>query len=222
MGDAVAAGEQESNQGLEAAACVPAPILPEGFNLDAHLPYGLTPDHIYSAMREFLDFLALINEELYSKGLNRLESMLMPAGFSSLVGEFMVSAIPKHSPGLVKNRHHNGYPDLLPTGRFPNNAAQHGNAGIEVKASRYLRGWQGHNAEAGWLMVFVFESNRPDDTEKGVPVLPFRILKVYAAELEFTDWKFAGRTGTSRRTITASVAPSGFAKMASNWVYSAF
>lgn len=217
----MAAVGPESDQTLEAAACIPQPVSPDGFNLNAHLPYGLTPDHMYLAMREFLEFLALINTELHSKGLLRLESMLMPAGFSSLVGEFMVSTIPKHSPSLAKNRHHNGYPDLIPTGHFPNNAAQHGDAGIEVKASRYLRGWQGHNAEAGWLMVFVFESNRPDDPDKGMPPLPVRFIKVYAAELEHDDWKFAGRSETSRRTITAAVAPSGFAKMTANWIYSA-
>ena len=47
-------------------------------------------------------------------------------------------------------------------GEIPENAAQHAGAdGIEVKASRYLRGWQGHNPEDVWLMVFVFESGRP-------------------------------------------------------------
>ncbi len=68
--------------------------------------------------------------------------MLMPANFSSIVGEFMNSGIPKHCPTLVKNQYHNGHPDLLPAGMFPDDAAQHAGEGIEVKGSRYLRGWQ--------------------------------------------------------------------------------
>ena len=39
------------------------------------------------------------------------------------------------------------------------------------------------------------------------------------AQLEESDWKFAGRNETSRRTITAAVMPSGYAKMLANWIY---
>jgi hypothetical protein len=39
--------------------------------------------------------------------------------------------------------------------------------------------------------------------------------------LKKEDWKFSGRSATSRRTITASVTPSGFAKMEANWIYRA-
>jgi hypothetical protein len=121
--------------------------------------YGLTTDHIQKAMEEFLSFLGFINARLCSKNIHRLESFMMAANFSSLVGEFMGATIPKSCATLVKNRYHNGHPDLLPAGRFPGNAMQHGNEGIEIKASRYGRGWQGHNAEDAWLMVFVFDSN---------------------------------------------------------------
>lgn len=57
----------------------------------------------------------------------------------------MGSRIPKHCPSIVKNAYHNGHPDLIPAGMFPNNAVQHATEGVEIKASRYLRGWQGHN-----------------------------------------------------------------------------
>ena len=33
------------------------------------------------------------------------------------------------------------------------------------------------------------------------------------------DWRFSGRSSTSRRTITASVANSGYEKMMENWIY---
>ena len=173
-------------------------------------------------MEEFLGFLGFINTQLCSKGIHRLESFMMAANFSSLVGEFMGAAIPKYCKGLVKNRYHNGHPDLLPAGMFPRNFAQHANSGIEIKASRYLRGWQGHNAEDAWLMVFVFDSNtsRLDKTTHEIQVpRPFRFVKVIGGEITKDDWLFSGRSETSRRTTTASVKRSGYEKMEKNWIY---
>jgi hypothetical protein len=42
---------------------------------------------------------------------------------------------------------------------------------------------------------------------------------VVGAELKKSDWLFAGRSETSRRTITASVTASGYEKMLANWIY---
>ena len=204
---------------LEAAACSPEPVDPGGFNPGCELPYGLSCDHIRRAMQDFTDFVGLINRKLHEKGLPRLESFLMSANFSSIVGEFMHIGIEKYCPTLVKNKYHNGHPDLIPAGKFDGDAVQHSTEGIEIKASRYERGWQGHNPEDCWLMVFVFESGRPSDKEKGVAPMPFKFLGVYGAKLSKDDWKFSGRSSTSRRTITASVIESGYAKMTSNYIY---
>ncbi|HBI41664.1 MAG TPA: hypothetical protein DDY78_02260 [Planctomycetales bacterium] len=125
---------------LERPACTPAAVDKEKFNLDAVLPYGLTLQHVYNAMNEFVNFLGFINQQLNSKNLQRFESMLMPANFSSMVGEFMTTTLPKHCATLVKNVYHNGHPDLLPKGRFAGDSLQHGTEGIEIKASRYGRG----------------------------------------------------------------------------------
>ena len=203
----------------EALACVPHPVDPAGFNPRVKLPHGLTTEHIRLAMSEFLIFLGFVNEQLHTKDIKRFESMLMPAGFSSLVGEFMGASIPNYCSTLVKNRYHNGHPDMIPAGRFPNDAAQHAEEGVEIKASRYGRGWQGHNAEDTWLMVFVFDSNRPVDALMKIPPKPFRFVKVVGARLLKADWLFAGRSETSRRTITASVTTSGYQKMSKNWIY---
>jgi hypothetical protein len=205
---------------LETLACQAKLVEEKDFNQNAILPYGCTNRHIYLAMSELIEFLTFINKQLHSKNLQRFETMLMPANFSSVVGEFMVSNIPKYCQTLVKNQHHNGHPDLIPTGMFPGNAVQHSNIGIEIKASRYSSGWQGHNPEDGWLMVFVFDSNRPNDLSQGIQALPFRFVKVIGAQLTKDDWSFSGRKDTSRRTITASVKRSGYQKMMSNWIYS--
>lgn len=172
-------------------------------------------------MNDYLDFLGFINLQLNTKGIPRLESFLMPANFSSIVGEFMSATIPKHCPNLVKNRYHNGHPDLLPKNKYPGNSQLHAPEGIEIKGSRYLKGWQGHNAEDAWLMVFVFQASRVTDGDRGIAPMPFRFLKVVGAKLLASDWQFSGRSETSRRTITASVKPSGFAKMEANWIYRA-
>lgn len=203
----------------EALACIPVPVKADSFNPDCILPYRLTVDHISKAMSDLVDFLGFINQQLYTKEIPRLESFLMPANFSSIVGEFINTTIPKYCPTLVRNRYHNGHPDLIPANAFPEDAVQHSTEGIEIKASRREGGWQGHNPEAVWLMVFHFSSNTARDALKGNDPKPFRFRGVYAAQLEIGDWTFSGRSSTSRRTITASVNQSGVAKMRANWIY---
>jgi len=203
----------------ERAACDLVRPSPEHFNPSARLPHGCTVEAVRNAMAEFLDFLEFINTQLHSRQLPRLECFLMPATFSGIVGEFMSATIPKHCPTLVKNGYHNGHPDLIPAGRYERDAVQHGEQGVEIKGSRYLRGWQGHNAEAAWLMVLAFEANRGRDEGLNVPPTPFRFLKIVGAKLETTDWLFSGRSPTSRRTITASVTTTGFNKVEGNWIY---
>jgi len=206
---------------LEALACRPSVVRIEDFNPRAQIPYGLTVAHLCAAMNEFIDFIGFINQQLNGRKIERLETMLMPANFSSIVGEFMTSAIPKHCPTLAKNGYHNGHPDLVPKGRFPNDTVQHAQDGIEVKGSRYLRGWQGHNAEDAWLMVFCFSSGRPTDGARQVAAAPFGYLGVFGAQLVQADWTFSGRSETSRRTITAGVNRTGYDKMVGNWIYKA-
>jgi hypothetical protein len=92
-----------TGQEAEALACTPKPLAPNGFNPTAVLPYGCTVEHLRKAMQEFLDFLGFINTQLRTKQIPRLECFLMPANFSSMVGEFIIAAIPKHCPSVAKN-----------------------------------------------------------------------------------------------------------------------
>lgn len=205
----------------EVAACKPVPLNPDGFNPSAQLPYGLKTEHVRRAMQDFVDFLGFINAQLNSKKIERLESFLMPANFSSIVGEFLGATIPKRCKRIARNTYHNGHPDLLPKGKYPSESAQHAPEGIEVKASRHRSGWQGHNAEDVWLLVFVFDSNTSRDKGTGVAPKSFQFVKVVGAKIDREDWSFSGRPETSRRTITASVTRSGFDKMEANWIYRA-
>ena len=132
----------------EEEACLPIPVNLTFLNPHCILPYGLEAKHVFWAMEEFIDFLGFVNQQLHFKGIARLESFLMPANFSSIVGEFMNMSIPKYCPTLSKNQYHNGHPDLIPTGMFPDDAVQYATEGVEIKGSRRAGGWQGHNPEA--------------------------------------------------------------------------
>jgi len=202
--------------------CIPEKPSIENFNPEAKLPLRSPSRTPASSHDRFHRLSANRKHGACPKGDGAVGGHAEPAGFSSMVGEFIVSNLPKHCPSVVKNTYHNGHPDLLPVGRHPGNAAQHaGSDGIEVRASRYLKGWQGHNPEDAWLMVLVFESSRPSDALRGHKTICFRFLRVYGAQIEKADWQFAGRSQTSRRTITATVLPSGFEKMSRNWIYRA-
>ncbi len=204
---------------LEEKACTPISTKFSYFSKSCILPYELSIEHIRQAMEEFLRFIGFINHQLFSKEIPRLESFLMPANFSSIVGEFMNISIPKYCYNLVKNQYHNGHPDLIPKGKFPEDAIQYSDEGIEIKASRHPSGWQGHNPESVWLMVFYFDSNTSNDKKKKIGPKPFRFKGVYAAKIEESDWNFSGRSATSRRTITASINRTGIKKMKGNWIY---
>lgn len=201
----------------EEQACYARPINEDSFNRACVLPYGVLIEHIQTAMSEFIGFLSFINGQLYTRQTPRLETMLMSANFSSMVGEFMSATIPKYCGNLVKNRYHNGHPDLIPVNMFINDAVQYSNEGIEIKASRYNSAWQGHNPEHVWLMVFVFNC----DSASNITPKPFEFVKVIGAQLTKEDWRFSGRSEQSRRTITASVTRSGYDKMTANWIYRA-
>ncbi len=203
----------------ELASCTPVPLSPQGFNKQVVLPWGLTTTHLRKTMNDYLDFLGFLNQQLNTRDLPRLESFLMPANFSSMVGEFMSAILPKYCTTLVKNTYHNGHPDLIPEGKFEDDACQHGTEGVEIKSSRHSSGWQGHNPEDVWLMVFVFGANSSRDAQRGIGPKSFQFSKVVGAQLTKADWAFSGRSATSRRTITASVKRSGYAKMEANWIY---
>ncbi|HEX7176695.1 MAG TPA: hypothetical protein VF240_15625 [Pyrinomonadaceae bacterium] len=206
---------------MEFAACTPRPVSPDGFNPEAVLPFGLTAAHVHHAMDDFIRLMHVANVQLHGKQIQRLETILAPANFSGMVGDFMAATIPNYCDGLARNMFHNGHPDMIPKGRFPDDSVQYAHEGIEIKASRYLAGWQGHNPENAWLMVFVFGSNRPADALKGMAPRPFEFQMVVGAQITEADWGVAGRREGGRRTPTAGVLRTGREKMMANWIYKA-
>lgn len=190
---------------------------PRGFNSSVVLPYGLRAAEVRAALEDVYDFLYNVNRFLVGKGWDRLEETLMPATFSGVISEMAVQSVSKQSTAVIRNQYHNGRPDLLPRGHYPDNAILQGPEGIEVKASRNKSGWQGHNVENGWIMVFQYRLDlQGEPVEKREPT---QFVRVLIAQLSEEDWSFSGRAGTSRRTPTASIRRSGAEKLLANPIY---
>jgi len=186
------------------------------FNSKADLPYGLKIEEIITTITKIHEFLYKINNFLVKEGYTRLEDLLLLNTFAGLLSEVSVKSLSDASKTLTRNTKIGGYPDLIPIGKYSDDSVQKGE-GIEIKTSKQKSGWQGHNPEEGWIMVF-----RYDIDKETLPVKdrrPTKIIEVLAAYLMKEDWSFSGRKGTSRRTPTASILKSGTVKLRENWIY---
>jgi len=184
-------------------------------NQSAHLPYGLTVTEVETAVAETYRLFHGLNDFLENGGFRPLEELLLGNSLSGIISEFLVKNISRTSAALDANMKVGGHPDLLPTGHYSSNLVLRGDEGIEVKCSIQRGGWQGHNPEECWLIVFRYAIGAQDDSEP----LPLTFLEILCAELENSDWSFSGRKGTSRRTPTASITASGVEKLRSNFLY---
>jgi hypothetical protein len=190
---------------------------PKGFSAQTALPYDLRAAEVRAAMDDLYDFLYNVNTFLTSRGYERMEELLAGAVYSGVVSELVVQSLSKQSVTLTANQWHNGRPDLVPTGLYGDTGILRGEEGVEVKASRHESGWQGHNPETGWIMIFQYRIDLiTDPVEARDPTIFERVLCAY---LDEADWSFSGRSGASRRTITASIRKSGTEKLRANPVY---
>lgn len=195
---------------------------PEHLDSTLDLPYGVTAGAIVEAVNEVYAYLHALNDASVNAGYGRLEELIQPpANFSGFLSNVFVRAVAARTgsarPGLAVNRRHNGRPDLVPRALYEDDAVHRGAAGIEVKASRSERNYQGHNVESGWLMVLRFKID--DETEPVYEREPTTVVAVMLARLEDGDWNFAGRRPGSRRTPTASVSRSGLRKLRAGTIY---
>ena len=181
-----------------------AMLHPKGFDEAIELPYGLRASEIKAAVDDIYDFLHAMNKFLVEHGWDRLEETLSAATFSGVISELFVAGVSKRSATIIANQYHNGRPDLVPRGSYPDDKAQRGVDGIEVKASRRSAGWQGHNKESGWLMMCQYSVDIA--TEPPTERQPTRVVRVLCARLDESDWSFSGRGEGSRRTPTATIS----------------
>ena len=73
---------------------------------------------------------------MFNKGIKRLDEMLRPAAMSGLISDMITASMAQHSRTLVENQYHNGHPDLIVNGVYPNDSVKAGDEGVEVKSTR--------------------------------------------------------------------------------------
>jgi hypothetical protein len=184
-------------------------------NRRASLPHGLRVDEVEKAVAETYRLLHGLNDYLVGAGFLSLEELLLGNSLSGIISEFLVKNIGRASTTLEANLKVGGHPDLLPKGHYASNLVLKGDAGIEVKSSIQAGGWQGHNPEDCWLMVFRYAVGEQKNGTK----LPLTFVEILCAEVKQSDWSFSGRKGASRRTPTASITASGVEKLRRNFLY---
>jgi hypothetical protein len=184
-------------------------------NRGVTLPYDLTVGEVEEAVAETYRLFHGINDYLVDGGFRPLEELLLGNSLSGIVSEFLVKNIARTSVTLEANLKVGGHPDLLPRGYYSSNLVLKGDEGIEVKASIQKGGWQGHNPEDCWLMVFRYAVGK----QAGGRVMPLTFVEILCAKLSKSDWSFSGRKGASRRTPTASITTAGVDKLRSNFLY---
>src|SRR6266704_1881284 len=127
---------------------------PSKFNQRAELPYELRLADFELAMQDVYDLLFDVNTALLSRGLMRLEETVRPAIFSGILSDAASASVARHSRVLTENRFHNGHPDLIPHGRYVNDAVKAGEDGVEIKATKGGGAVDTHGARDAWLCVF--------------------------------------------------------------------
>ena len=193
----------------------PARLDPRYVNQNVSLPYGLTVAEVEEAVAETYRLVHGINDYLTGGGFRPLEELILGNSLSGIISEFLVKNIARASETLDANLKIGGHPDLLPKGHYSSSLILKGDEGIEVKASIQKGGWQGHNPEDCWLMVFRYAVG---EQKKG-EALPLTFVEILCAMLKKSDWSFSGRKGASRRTPTASITANGVEKLRKNFLY---
>ena len=189
---------------------------PSKFNSQLSLPYSLRIDNFASAMQDVYDFFHEVNSLLLDRGLPRLDDMLRPAAMSGILSDMITASVAKQSRVLVENTFHNGHPDLVVQGRYPNNGVAAGEHGIEIKSTRNPGGSvDTHGARNQWMCVFGYVVDM--ETEPAAMRRPMKFSEVYLAEVEEGD--FRRNLRGDRGTPTSSLHRLGLAKLRRGWLY---
>ncbi|ODV10930.1 MAG: hypothetical protein ABT20_07000 [Rubrivivax sp. SCN 70-15] len=187
-----------------------------GFNPDARLPFNLRGDDFRLAMQDTYDFFFDVNTNLVARGLARLDDMLRPANLSGMLSDMLTASLARHSRSLVVNAFHNGHPDLLVKGQYPNDSVKSGEQGVEIKTTRKPGGAvDTHGARDQWMFVFVYALD--STTEPATDRRPMTVREIYLGHVEKDDFRRNQRGELGTRTATLHAE--GIAKLRSNWIY---
>ena len=193
-------------------------VNPADFNPQAKLPYSLRNSDFQMAMQDVYDLFHDINGLLVGRGLQRLEDMLRPAAMSGMVSDLLTASLANHSRTLIENKYFNGHPDLLVEGAYPNDAAQAGTEGIEIKSTLKAGGAvDTHGARDQWLCVFVYVVDH--QTEPARERRPMAFREAYLAHVHTDDFRSNARGTLGTRTAT--LHREGLRKLREHWIYRA-
>ncbi len=185
-------------------------------NAKAKLPYKLRVEDFAIAMQDVYDFFYDVNTLFDRKGLPRLEEVLRAANMSGMISDMLTASMANHSRALVQNIYHNGHPDLLVGGRYPNNSVKAGVHGIEIKTTRKKGGAvDTHGGRDQWMCVFVYDVDT--QTEPARDRKPTRFTEVYLANVGLADFRKNARGELGTRTATLHAE--GVKKLRANWIY---
>lgn len=185
------------------------------FNRDRELPFDLRIMDFQVAMQDVYDFFYDVNELLLNRGLRRLDDLMRPAAMSGFISDFLTTSLANHSRTLTENRFHNGHPDLVLAGVYPNDSVQSGAKGVEIKTTRKKGGAVDmHGARDQWICVFVYEVDAV--TEPARERRPMVFTEVYLGRVETGDFRRNPRGELGTRTAT--LHREGIKKLRRNWV----
>lgn len=186
------------------------------FNQSAKLPYSLRLKDFELAMQDIYDFFYDVNTFLRSKGLDRLDDMLRPANMSGILTDMLTSSMAKHSRTLVANTFPNGHPDLVVKGVYPNDGAQAGEEGVEIKSTRKPGGAVDmHGARKQWLCVFVYGVDSVTEPADKRDPMVFR--EIYLGQVQIEDFRKNPRGELGTRTAT--LHREGIKLLRESWIY---
>lgn len=169
-------------------------------------------------MQDVYDFFYDVNKHLVEKGLQRLDEMLRPAIMSGVISDMLTASMAMHCRTLTENRYHNGHPDLLVQGIYPNDSVKSGDEGVEIKATRKAGGAvDTHGARNQWMCVFVYTVD--NETEPTIERSPMAFTEVYLGHVTVDDFRKNARGELGTRTAT--LHRDGIRKLRESWVYKA-
>jgi hypothetical protein len=205
--------------GLKETRDVPlfhAAVDPSKFNTNTVLPFELRLKDFEIAMQDVYDFFSDVNSFLVGKGLQRLDDMLRKQNMSGLISDMLTASLAKHSRTLTENRYHNGHPDLIVKGKYPNDKVRAGADGVEIKTTLKKGGAvDTHGARNQWMCVFVYSVDRT--TEPASQRQPTVFSEIYLSQVAVEDFRKNQRSELGTRTATLGRA--GLVKFRQNWVY---
>jgi hypothetical protein len=189
------------------------------FNRNIALPYQLRLEDFEMAMGDVYDFLYDVNNIFVERGLQRIDDMLRPASMSGVLSDMLNESLGKHSRALSVNTYFNGHPDLVLSGRYPNNSVKSGDEGVEIKATVKKGGAvDAHGARDEVLCAFVYVVDK-DASKPALDRDPTVFTEVYIASVLESDFRLNARGPLGTRTATLHAA--GLKKWRQGWVYKA-